>query len=216
MYREPDGSFFMERKHTAIIGELHKVGAAKIDFNKGWTLKSGLWSPIYINLRILQSHPKLLTDIASELKKLIVKKNVRYDSIASIPLGGLPLGIALSLATRKPHILPRMDSKKHGLGVKVDGIYSKGDQVLLVDDLITAATSKLEAIEELNKAGLTVEDILVVLDRQQGGKEILTQKKFNLHALFTFDEFLKSLLMQKKISREIYLKITDYLEKTKK
>lgn len=206
----------MERKQAAIISELHKVGAAKIDFNKGWTLKSGLWSPIYINLRILQSHPKLLTDIAAELKKLIFKKKIRFDNIASIPLGGLPLGIALSLATKKPHILPRMDSKKHGLGVKVDGIYKKGDRVLLVDDLITAATSKLEAIDELSQVGLKVSDILVVLDRQQGGKEALKKRKFSLHALFTFDEFLRSLLRQKKITREIYLKLTDYLESNKK
>lgn len=206
----------MEKQHHQIISQLHKVGAAKIDFDKGWTLKSGLWSPIYINLRILQSHPQFLTSIASELKQLIIKKKIKYDSLASIPLGGLPLGIAVSLAARKPHILPRMDSKKHGLGVKVDGIYKKGDRVLLIDDLITAATSKLEAIDELMKVGLTVKDILVVLDRQQGGKEALKKKKFNLHALFTFDDFLKSLLHQKKISREIYLKLTDYLENNKK
>ena len=88
--------------------------------------------------------------------------------------------------------------------------------MLLIDDLITAATSKLEAIDELNKVGLKVSDILVVLDRQQGGKEGLEKKKLRLHALFTFDEFLKALLTQRKISRQVYFKLVEYLGRNKK
>jgi len=204
------------KQTTAIITKLFDIGAVKIDFDKGWTLKSGMWSPIYINLRILQSYPKLLAAIAKEMTVVIKKKKLSYDHIASIPLGGVALGVALSLTTGKGHVLPRMDSKKHGLGVKIDGVYKKGDKVLLVDDLITKATSKFEAIDELTVAKLKVKDVIVVLDREQGGKEELKEKGFRLHSLMTMSELLDNLVAKKKISKAVFDKLEAYFKKSVK
>lgn len=198
-----------------IIGRLYQAGAVKIDFTRGWTLVSGIWTPIYVDFRLLQSDPKLLQTIAYELRKLTLKKKLKYDRIASIPLGGVPLGIALSLTTGKPHVMPRLDNKQHGLGAKINGTYKKGERILVVDDLVTKATSKFEAVKFLAAAGLKVRDILVVLDREQGGREALAAQKLKLYALFTFDYFLASLLAQKKITPTVYKKIIDYLKKAK-
>jgi uridine monophosphate synthetase len=198
--------------HKDLALRLFDIGAVKIDFEKGWTLKSGKWSPIYINLRILQSFPDELVDTASLLALMVEKDKISYDRIASIPLAAVALGVALAVKLNKPHILPRMDNKKHGLGVKIDGVFEKGQRVLLVDDLITKATSKLEAIAELTAAGLAVKDVVVVVDREQGGREELEKEGYKLHAVIKFKDMLKILKENKRISGEIYGKLITYLE----
>lgn len=199
---------------TSLALALFNAGAVKIDFAKGWTLKSGLWSPIYINLRILQSHPLLLGHIARMMVAVAREQKLKYSLVAGIPLGAIPLGIAYALRSGIPHILPRMDSKKHGLGVRVDGEYRSGQTVLLIDDLITAATSKLEAVQELNAAGLQVRDVMVVLDRQQGGEKQLTTHKLKLHTLLTIDELLTLLVKKKKLTRAVEKKLREYFAGT--
>ena len=192
--------------------QLHTIGAVKIDFNKGWTLKDGSWSPIYINLRTLQSFPSLLKNIADMMCALAKKRKLKYDLVAGIPLGAFPLGVAFSLISNTPHILPRMQSKKHGLGVKVDGVFTKNQKVLVIDDLITAATSKLEAVNELNAVDLRVSDVLVVLDREQGGKQELAKYGITLHSLFTLKKLLVILVAKKKITKTVEKKLLKYLE----
>lgn len=192
--------------------KLFDIGAIKIDFEKGWTLKSGKWSPVYINLRILQSYPEILSGIATQLDLVIKNDRIEFGLLASIPLAAVPLGIVLSQKTGVPHILPRMDSKKHGLGVKIDGVYEKGQRVLLIDDLITKATSKLEAVEELTAAGLTVTDVAVVVDREQGGREELAKHGLTLHAAMKFTHVLEALRDKGKITAEVYGKLTEYLK----
>lgn len=212
--KEPQGSFFRGKVASKIIGHLYEAGTVKIDFEKGWRLKSGLWTPIYVNFRLLQSYPSLLSALSRRLNELLTSQKIVFDSIASVPLGAVPIGVALSLVSGKPHILPRPGGKDHGLAAKIDGNYKKGDKILLVDDLITVATSKLEAISVLAAAGLKVKDVLVILDRQQGGQEILAKKGLRLHALFTFDDFLKELERQGKISGRIHKRLTEYLQTT--
>jgi len=199
---------------SSIIQKLVQSGVVKIDFNSGWTLKSGIWSPIYINFRLLQSYPELLIVIVSKLKKMIDSKKIKFDRVASIPSAGVPLGVVLSIKTKKGHILPRMDSKSHGLKMSIDGVYKVGQKVLLVDDLITRSTSKIEAIKVLEDAGLIVKDVVVVLDRQQGGVNELVNLGYNIHCLFNIRQVLD--VMQKKsyINNNNYIKICDYLKKT--
>ena len=197
---------------SSLILQFYTIGAVKIDFNKGWILKDGSWSPIYINLRALQSFPLVLKDIANMMYVLAKKQKIHYALVAGIPLGAFPLGVAFSLISNTPHILPRMQSKKHGLGVKVDGVFSKNQKVLVIDDLITAATSKLEAIDELKAVGLRVSDVVVVLDREQGGKKELAKHGIALHPLCTLKELLRVLVTKKKITKTIEKKLLEYLE----
>jgi orotate phosphoribosyltransferase len=198
----------------AVLRQLYDIGAVKLDFRKGWTLKDGSWTPIYIDFRVLQSKPKLLSVITELLVAEVKKQRLKYDLVASIPLGGIPLGIAYALKTGIPHIMPRMDNKTHGaVGVRINGIFRKGQHVLLIDDLITAARSKIEAIDELNKAGLRMRDVLVILDRQQGGREQLASRGYVLHSVFTLDELFDALVRAKKMTKAQKEKIIDALSK---
>ena len=149
-----------------------------------FTLKDGTTSPIYIDLRLLSSYPDLLRDITIKLGLLV--ENLEYDRIAGIPLAGLPLGTALGLHLNKPALLVRKERKEYGCKKRVEGVYQTGDTVLLIDDVITSANSKIEMLDILYEEGLNCKDIVVVVDRRN-----YVDDRFNIHSLFTLDDILK-------------------------
>jgi uridine monophosphate synthetase len=167
---------------------LHKVGAVKLG---EFTLKSGMTSPIYIDLRLLVSDPGLMSLVARAMAGLLY--GLRFDRIAAIPYGGLPIGVAVSLATGKPMIYPRKEVKEHGTKNAIEGRFDSGETVVVLDDLITTGGSKIEAMEPLARAGLKVSDIVVLIDREQGGAKELAGRGIALHAVFTLSELLLSL-----------------------
>lgn len=178
---------------SALVRQLFDAGC--VQFGR-FTLKSGLTSPIYIDLRLLVSHPSLLRRVAQAMADVIAQpplRNVRFDRLAAIPYAGLPIGVAVSLETGRPLIYPRREVKDYGTGRLIEGEYRPGETALLIDDLITRGTAKLEALQPLRDAGLIVNDVLVVIDREQGGREELAQHGIRLHAVFTLSGMLDEL-----------------------
>jgi uridine monophosphate synthetase len=153
-----------------------------------FTLKSGLVSPIYLDLRQLISYPEILSQAAmAYVQKL---RSLSFDRLAALPYAALPIGTAISLQSGWPLVYPRKEAKGYGTKAEIEGIYVPGETTVLIDDLATTGGSKFEAIEKLAGDGLVVKDVVVLIDRQSGAGEALAQAGYRMHAVFTLTELL--------------------------
>lgn len=178
----------MPNRFQSLIEGLHRIDA--VQFGE-FRLKSGLRSPIYVDLRLLPSSPPLLKEAARALAEKAAP--LTFDRVAAIPLGGLPIGTALSLEMDRPLIYPRPEVKQHGAKKSVEGIFVAGETALVVDDLISTGGAKLEAVAQLEAEGLVVRDVLVLIDRLQGGRQELAAAGYTLHSLFTLPDLTATL-----------------------
>ncbi|MGC9333310.1 MAG: orotate phosphoribosyltransferase, partial [Anaerolineae bacterium] len=119
--------------------------------------------------------------------------------LAAIPYAALPIGTAVALELGLPLIYPRKEAKGYGLGRQVEGEFHPGERAIVLDDLITTGGSKLQAIEPLTAAGLEVHDVVVLIDREQGGREDLEAAGYRLHAAFRLSEMLEMLVQVDRI-----------------
>lgn len=170
---------------SSLADDLLQAGCIKFG---GFTLKSGLQSPIYIDLRRIISHPKLLADVAQVY--LPILSSLQFSRIAGLPYAAIPIATAVSLAGNFPMIYPRKEAKAYGTKAEIEGEYHAGETIVVIDDLATTGGSKFEAIEKLTGAGLVVKDVVVLVDRQSGARESLEQAGYELHAVFTLSALL--------------------------
>jgi orotate phosphoribosyltransferase len=185
---------------------LHKVGAVKFGEFK---LKSGMMSPIYIDLRLLISYPKVLKLIAGAM--IEIANDLKFDVIAGIPYTALPIATAISIKTDWPMVYARKEVKDYGTKKKLEGVYKEGDTALIIDDLITTGDSKFETIEPFEAAGLKISDIVVLVDREQGGGRLLEEKGYKLHSVIGINEILDILKDEKKITEDDYRKSKKFI-----
>jgi orotate phosphoribosyltransferase len=242
-----------------LMKKLYEIGALKFG---EFILKSGKKSPYYIDLRILPSYPKVLVDVAKELKSIIESQPKKPSVLCGIPMAGLAIASALGIETGIPVVYTRKEPiiyrdlakmirraiqegkyqpqeipvvekvvvsieelsgfKTHGVTSYLDGEIHAGDEIGIVDDLITTADSKLEARElimlEAKRRNIKVDvtGVYVLIDREQGGKESLEKEGLKLYSVATITEVAKLLHDCGYLGSEKYKIIIDYILLEKK
>jgi uridine monophosphate synthetase len=179
----------------ALVLTLYDIGA--VQFGR-FRLHSGKESRIYIDLRVLVSYPHALRQVTAAYRKLL--ESLEFDLLAATPLAGLPLGTALCLDLNMPLIYPRKAAKSYGTGKNIEGKWHIGQTAVVIDDLVTSGDSILETIAALKAAGLHVDDAVVLIDREQGGRQLLEQQGYTLHAVLTLPRVLDILVEHGRLS----------------
>ena len=133
-------------------------------------LKSGKRSPVYLDLRSIISHPQLLQNLAGVMADQMLPSVKR---VCGVPYAALPLATAFSLQTGMPLLIKRKEAKGYGTKKTIEGEFAAGDEILLLEDVVTSGESLLETIAELEKEGLKIAQIITVVDREQGGMDRL-------------------------------------------
>ena len=199
----------LNSSQAALADGLLNAGCIKFG---NFTLKSGLSSPIYIDLRRIISFPRLLAQIGEAYLPLL--RNLTFDRLAGLPYAAIPIATAVSLQGDYPMIYPRKEVKTYGTKAEIEGEFHAGETALVIDDLATTGGSKFEAIEKLTAVGLVVKDIVVLVDRQSGAKESLEQAGYSMHAVLTITQLLDYWEETGKVEKDKLEETREFLKQT--
>lgn len=147
-----------------------------------FTLSSGKKSNYLFDKYAFETQPELLSEIIEHLANMVPKSTTK---LAGMEIGAIPLATALSLKSRLPFVIVRKVKKGHGTKKLVEGRLSAGDEVLIIEDVVTTGEQALRAIETLKQAGARVKKVLCVIDREEGGRENIESKGLVFEPLFT-------------------------------
>ncbi|EFN65415.1 Uridine 5'-monophosphate synthase [Camponotus floridanus] len=197
----------MEELLKKLAVELYDVQALKFgDFKT----KIGLRTPIYFDLRVIISYPKLMSALAKALWTL-ADDVTKVSQICGVPYTALPLATLISVDNQIPMLMKRKETKSYGTKKLIEGVFSSGDNCVIIEDVITSGSSILETIDALKKEHLNVTEAYVIIDREQGGRKNLENHGIKVKSLYVVTQLMQYLLEAGKITSKVVKEVDDYL-----
>ncbi len=158
----------------ALIRRMIEVGALKFgDF----VLSSGKRSRVYVDVKLASTFPDILEMISEGMAEKL--KDLDFDRIACVELGGVPIAVALSLKMKKPLVIFRKEKKDYGVKGDRIGEVKRGERVVVVEDVITTGKSALSAARRVEESGAGVAAIIAVVDREESGRDFMSLLKLS-------------------------------------
>lgn len=137
-----------------------------------------------------------------------------YKLLCGVPYTALPIATTMSVKTGVSMVMRRKEAKDYGTRKMIEGKFAEGDSCLIVEDVVTSGGSILETVNDLKNVGLLATDAVVVLNRQQGGENILKANGVTMHSLLTISQLLEFLFEAKCIDQTTVDKVKNYLAQT--
>jgi uridine monophosphate synthetase len=199
----PDVCFLQPEPYRDLILQLYDIGCVVFGDH---VQASGAVFPYYIDLRKIISIPQIFHQIVSAYADIL--KNLKFDRIAGIPYGSLPTATGLALRMERPMIFPRKEVKTYGAGKLIEGHFQPGETIVVVDDILISGKSVMEGAGKLKSAGLNVEDIVVLIDHEQGVKDKLQANGYSAHSVLALSEIAQTLYQANRIDTEQFNLLT--------
>ena len=190
-----------------LILDLFEISALKFGT---FTLKSGIESPVYFDLRVIVSYPKVMVQVADEMWK--ATKNLNFAQLCGVPYTALPIATCMSTKYDVPMMIKRKEAKSYGTKKLIEGKFESNTICLVIEDVVTTGSSVLETVRDLATVEVVVHDAIVLLDRCQGGKESLAAKGIKLHSVFTLKEVLSILEESGKLDKMMVERVNTFIE----
>ncbi|MEZ4886561.1 MAG: orotidine-5'-phosphate decarboxylase [Chitinophagales bacterium] len=178
---------------------LQLFDAKVIEFGD-FTLRSGIQTPFYVDLRRVASYPHILKEICLQLWETISLSHVQFDLLCGVPYAAVSYATVIGMQQNIPTIIKRKERKEYGSKKLIEGVFEEGQNCLVLEDTITSGISLVEAVADLEGEGLSVKDIAVVIDRQQGGSKTLERLGYKVHKLFSIEEIMDVLMQNGRIN----------------
>lgn len=196
-------------KKTAEI--LLQINAIKLKPNQPFTWASGWKSPIYCDNRIILSFPPIRNFVREAMAKQIEKQFGKPDVIAGVATGAIGVGMLVAEYMGLPFIYVRPEAKSHGRQNQIEGFFEHGQNVVVIEDLISTGKSSLNAVEALRSSGLNVKGMVAIFSY---GFELATQnfkeQNVTLYTLSNYESLLEQALETSYISEKDLKTLTEW------
>jgi len=188
-------------KKTAEL--LLKVKAIKLNPNEPFNWASGWKSPIYCDNRVTLSYPPVRVFLKQEIAKIVEKKYGKPDVIAGVATGAIAIGVLVAQELGVPFVYVRPEPKKHGRKNQIEGHLESGQNVVVIEDLISTGNSSLNAVDALKEEGAVVKGMVAIFSYGFDiARENFRNKNIDLATLSNYDNLLEQALESNYISEK--------------
>jgi orotate phosphoribosyltransferase len=176
------GAVAIDMETASLVGLLREADAVRFG---EFELSHGGTSDYYVDKYVFETDPTCLSAIADAFAG-----RLDDETLAGVALGAVPLAATTSVAADRPYVIVRKEAKSYGTGNRIEGDLEAGESVVVLEDIATTGQSALDAVQALREAGAAVERVLVVVDREEGARDLLADHDTDLEALVTASELL--------------------------